>query len=149
MALAATNELGMTRLQTCTMPIMRSVSGVEKSRVATIVPTLSKEKGSWHVSKRTIASTLRARTARCWPRDHWAVSVEVVVGRGGAVAATGAGSAGTGGAGTGGAGTNGVGVAGVGESWAGWTGAPPGASGAVVTAVGAGPAGTPLWAGEP
>lgn len=120
MALAATNGLGMTRLQTCTMPIMRSVSGVEKSRVATIVPTLSKEKGSWHVSKRTIASMARMRTARCWPRDHWAVSVEVVVGRGGAVAAAGAGSAGTGGVwanAAGAAGAGNVGLVGVGESW--------------------------------
>ena len=106
-------------------------------------------------ARKIIASTLRARTARCWPRDHWAVSVEVVVGRGGAVAAAGAGSAGTGGAGTGsagtggagtggagtgGAGTNGAGVAGVGE----WAGTPPGADSA---AMGAGTAETAPWAG--
>ena len=105
-------------------------------------------------ARKIIASTLRARTARCWPRDHWAVSVEVVVGRGGAVAATGAGSAGTGGAGTGGAGTggagtNGAGVAGVGESLAGWTGTPPGVGGADAAVMGAGAAGTVPWAGEP
>ena len=86
-------------------------------------------------ARKIIASTLRARTACCWPRDHWAVSVEVVVGRGGAVAA-----AGTGGTGTGGAGTNGAGVAGVGE----WTGTPPGADAA---ATGAGAAETAPWAG--
>lgn len=100
-------------------------------------------------ARKIIASTLRARTARCWPRDHWAVSVEVVVGRGGAVAATGAGSAGTGGVGTGGAGTNGAGVAGIGESWAGWTGTPPGAGGADAAAMGAGATGTVPRAGEP
>lgn len=100
-------------------------------------------------ARKIIASTLRARTARCWPRDHWAVSVEVVVGRGGAVAATGAGSAGTGGVGTGGAGTNGAGVAGIGESWAGWTGTPPGVGGADAAVMGAGAAGTVPRAGEP
>lgn len=86
-----------------------------------------------------IASTLRMRTARCWPRDHWAVSVEVVVGRGGAVAVARAG----------GVWTNGAGVAGVGESWAGWTGTPPGAGGADAAAMGAGATGTVPRAGEP
>ena len=100
-------------------------------------------------ARKIIASTLRARTARCWPRDHWAVSVEVVVGTGGAVAATGAGSAGTGGVGTGGVWTNGAGVAGVGESLAGWTGTPPGVGGADAAVMGAGAAGTVPWAGEP
>jgi len=79
------------------------------------------------------------RTARCWPRDHWEASPGVAVGTGGAVGAARAG----------GVWTNGAGVAGVGESWAGWTGTPPGAGGADAAAMGAGTAGTVPWAGEP
>ena len=79
------------------------------------------------------------RTTRCSPCDHWAVSVEVVVGRGEAVAVARAG----------GVWTNGAGVAGVGESWAGWTGTPPGAGGADAVVMGAGAAGTAPRAGEP